>query len=239
MCRSLIGTLPERAGRESSRPVRVQAVESAEWLTKHGVGRSEREKVMNPSKGPHSNRCGSRGEKRKYARQEVALADCDKVFIDKASGKNTERPQLQAMLGYVREGDVLVVESYSRLSRSTADLLRIVETLKSKGVNFISLKERTDTTTPQGELVMTIFAGIAQFEREQLLQRQREGIAIAKEQGKYKGRQRIAIDDAAFEKTYAEWKGGRITAVKAMERLGLKPNTFYRRVREYEESRAE
>ena len=195
---------------------------------------------MNLSKGPPSNRCGSRGgKKRKYARQEVALADCDKVFIDKASGKNTERPQLHAMLDYVWEGEVLVVESYSRLSHSTADLLRIVETLKSKGVNFISLKERTDTTTPQGELVMTIFAGIAQFEREQLLQRQREGIAIAKEQGKYKGRQRIAIDDTAFEKTYAEWKGGRITAVKAMERLGIKPNTFYRRVREYEESRAE
>ena len=204
------------------------------------LGAQSGEKVMNLSKGkPHQTVAVQGGKKRKYARQEVALADCDKVFIDKASGKNTERPQLHAMLDYVREGDVLVVESYSRLSRSTADLLRIVETLKSKGVNFISLKERTDTTTPQGELVMTIFAGIAQFEREQLLQRQREGIAIAKEQGKYKGRQRIAIDDAAFEKTYAEWKGGRITAVKAMERLGLKPNTFYRRVREYEESRAE
>ena len=142
--------------------------------------------------------CRVSTEEQNTARQEAALADCDKVFIDKASGKNTERPQLQAMLGYVREGDVLVVESYSRLSRSTADLLRIVETLKSKGVNFISLKERTDTTTPQGELVMTIFAGIAQFEREQLLQRQREGIAIAKEQGKYKGRQRIAIDNLSL-----------------------------------------
>ena len=204
------------------------------------LGAQSGEKVMNLSKGkPHQTVAVQGGKKRKYARQEVALADCDKVFIDKASGKNTERPQLHAMLDYVREGDVLVVESYSRLSRSTADLLRIVETLKSKGVNFISLKDRTDTTTPQGELVMTIFAGIAQFEREQLLQRQREGIAIAKEQGKYKGRQRIAIDDAAFEKTYAEWKGGRITAVKAMEMLGIKPNTFYRRVREYEESRAE
>lgn len=169
------------------------------------------------------------------ARQDELLKNCERVFADKASGKNTDRPQLKAMLDYVREGDVVVVESYSRLSRSTADLLQIVGELQAKGVGFISLKEQVDTTTPAGTLVMTIFAGLAQFEREQLLQRQREGINIAKAQGKYKGRQKIATDEAAFEAAYKRWRDGQQTARQTMEELNLKPNTFYRRVKEYEQ----
>ncbi|MEG1432038.1 recombinase family protein, partial [Eubacterium sp.] len=88
--------------------------------------------------------------------------------------------------------------------------------------------------TPQGRLMLTIFAGLAQFERECMLERQREGIAIAKAEGKYKGRQPIAIDQGQFKTVYKNWKDGNITARNAMEELGLKPNTFYRRVKEYE-----
>lgn len=174
------------------------------------------------------------------ARQEVSLQDCDKVFIEKVSGKDTEhRPQLQAMMAYVRGGDVVVAESYSRFARNTKDLLGMVEELNKKGVAFVSLKENVDTSTPQGKLVMTIFAGLAQFEREQLLQRQKEGIAIAKARGAYKGRARIKTQDEAFENEYRRWRDGQQTARAAMNHLGLKPNTFYRRVKEYEQPKAE
>ncbi|SDX99131.1 recombinase family protein [Eubacterium barkeri] len=175
-------------------------------------------------------------EEQNETRQEVIMEqlDASKVFIEKLSGKDTNRPQLKAMLNYVREGDTVVVESYSRLARSTKDLLNIVDELSSKGVQFISQKENIDTTTPQGRLMLTIFAGLAQFERECMLERQREGIAIAKAEGKYKGRQPIAIDQEQFKTVYKNWKDGNITARNAMEELGLKPNTFYRRVKEYE-----
>ena len=158
-----------------------------------------------------------------------------KVFTEKISGKNTDRPQLKKMLEYVREGDTLVIESYSRLARSTKDLINLVEQLKSKGVNLISTKENIDTNTPQGRLMFTIFAGLAEFERECTLQRQAEGIAEAKKRGVYKGRQRIEVDTDTFTKVYDEWKQGNITARTAMQKLGLSANTFYRRVKEYEE----
>lgn len=159
----------------------------------------------------------------------------DKIFTEKISGKNTDRPQLKKMLEYVREGDTLVIESYSRLARSTKDLINLVEQLKAKGVNLISSKENIDTSTPQGRLMFTIFAGLAEFERECTLQRQAEGIAEAKKRGVYKGRQRIEVDTDTFKCVYDEWKQGNITARTAMQKLGLSANTFYRRVKEYEE----
>ena len=116
-------------------------------------------------------------------------AEVSKVFIDKLSGKDTNRPQLNVMIDYVREGDTVVVSEYSRLARSTRDLIDIIETLQNKGVTVISMKEKLDTSTPQGEFMLTVFAGIATLERKLMLQRQREGIAIAKANGKYKGRQ--------------------------------------------------
>lgn len=173
-------------------------------------------------------------EEQNTARQDAMMKDqgIEKVFTEKISGKNMERPQLQAMLDYVREGDVVYVESYSRLARSTSDLLNIVDQLTKKGAGFVSLHENFDTTTPQGRLMLTIFAGLAAFEREQLLQRQREGIAQAKERGAYKGRQPIAVDEEAFIREVKTWKDGQQTATAAMKKLGLKPNTFYRRVKE-------
>ena len=156
----------------------------------------------------------------------------DKTFTEKVSGKNTDRPQLKAMMSYIREGDVVVVESISRLARSTRDLLTIVEQLDSKGVQFVSLKENIDTATPQGRFMLTVFGAMAQLEREQTLQRQREGIAVAKAEGKYKGRAPIAVDDAAFRREVEAWQSGKQTATETMRRLNLKPNTFYRRVKQ-------
>lgn len=173
-------------------------------------------------------------EEQNTARQDAMMQEqgVEKVFTEKISGKNMERPQLQAMFDYVREGDVVYVESYSRLARSTSDLLNIVEQLTKKGAGFVSLHENFDTTTPQGRLMLTIFAGLAAFEREQLLQRQREGIAQAKERGAYKGRQPIIVDEDSFTREVKAWRAGDQTATAAMKKLGLKPNTFYRRVKE-------
>ncbi len=163
------------------------------------------------------------------ARQEKAMKELnvEKTFIEKISGKDTNRPELKAMLDYVREGDTLIVESYSRLARSTQDLLKIVDELNKKGVAFISLKENIDTTTPQGKLMLTIFAGLAQFERECTLQRQKEGIAIAKEQGKYKGRTPLS-KPSNWDSVIERMNKGEITKVEARKELGLTHATFYR-----------
>ena len=158
----------------------------------------------------------------------------EKVYVDKASGKDTDRPELQAMLAFVREGDVVVTESYSRISRSLRDLLDIVDKLKTKGVEFISQKESIDTSTPQGRLMLTIFGGLYEFERECSKERQKEGIAEAKKRGVYKGRVKIEVDPAKFNNVYNEWKADKITAKVAQKRLGLGARTFYRRVAEFE-----
>ncbi|MCD8049942.1 MAG: recombinase family protein [Clostridia bacterium] len=173
-------------------------------------------------------------EEQNEARQLTAMREnnVERIFSDKRSGKNTERAALNEMLSFVRDGDTVITESISRIARSTRDLLNIVDTLTQKGVEFISLKEKIDTTTPQGKFMLTVFAAMAELERENILQRQREGIAEAKKAGKYKGRQPIKIDEAKFKAVCAEWRAEQISATEAMRRLGLKPNTFYRRVKE-------
>lgn len=172
----------------------------------------------------------------KTGRQERIMDDLgvEKIFVDKLSGKNTHRPELKRMLEFVRAGDTVVVESYSRLARSTKDLLNLIDALAEKGVNFISQKENIDTSTPQGRLMLTIFAGLAQFERECTLERQREGIAIAKAEGKYRGRKPIQVNEEKFKEVYDRWKAGKIKAVDAMRELKLTKPTFYRKVKEYE-----
>ncbi len=164
------------------------------------------------------------------ARQLTMFADrkVDKYFLDKLSGKNTNRPQLRAMLDYVREGDTVIVSEYSRLARSTQDLLSIVKQLTNKGVRIISDKEQLDTSTPQGKLMLTVFAALAEFEREVTLQRQREGISIAKSEGKYHGRQPIPYDLEQFRKECRKWVRGQQTAAATMKILNMKPNRFYR-----------
>ena len=125
-------------------------------------------------------------EHQETARQQEIMCSyqVDRIFSEKLSGANTDRPQLRAMLDYVREGDTLYIESISRLGRSTKDLLNIIDTLTDKGVTLISHKEKIDTDTPAGKFMLTVFAALSQLEREQLKQRQREGIEIAKAQGK-------------------------------------------------------
>lgn len=164
-------------------------------------------------------------------RQEALMASLgvDEVYIDRMSGKSTQRPELQKMMEYVRHGDTVIVESISRFARNTRDLLELVERLTAKGVEFVSKKESIDTTTPSGKFMLTIFGAVAELEREYILQRQSEGIAIAKAQGKYKGRK--PIERPNFDQVNALWRSGEITAREAMRRLDMKPSTFYRKVK--------
>lgn len=164
-------------------------------------------------------------------RQEVLMKSLgvDEIYIDRMSGKNANRPELQKMVEYVRKGDTVIVESISRFARNTRDLLELVEKLTAKGVELVSRKEAIDTTTPTGKFMLTVFGAVAELEREYILQRQREGIAIAKEQGKYKGRK--PIDAPEFEQVTARWKSGAITAAEAMRTLHMTKTTFYRRAK--------
>lgn len=169
------------------------------------------------------------------ARQEVLMKELgvEQVYIDRMSGKNTDRPELKKMMNYVREGDTVIVESISRFARNTKDLLDLVEQLTKKQVEFISKKEAIDTTTPTGKFMLTVFGAVAELEREYILQRQKEGIAIAKENEIYKGRKPIIRTE--FETVVKIWKSGEITAIEAMKKLNLKPSTFYRKVKKYED----
>lgn len=179
-------------------------------------------------------RCST--EEQNEARQ-IASAEevkADKLFIDKASGKNADRKFLKEMMAYVREGDIVYCSDISRIARNTKDLLNIVDELNSKGVYFVSLKENIDTSTPQGKFMLTVFGAMAELERESILQRQKEGIAQAKKQGKYKGRKRIEIDDKEFAEMVERWKQGQITASSIYKHFGISSQTFYRRVNEAE-----
>lgn len=153
----------------------------------------------------------------------------DEVYIDRMSGKSADRPEMRRMLEYVRRGDTVVVESISRFARNTRDLLELVERLTEKGVEFVSQKEAIDTTTPTGKFMLTVFGAVAELEREYILQRQREGIAIARAQGKYTGRKPISPPN--FDAVVARWRKGDFTAVEAMKRLNMTSSTFYRHVR--------
>ena len=136
------------------------------------------------------------------------------------------------MLDFVREGDVIYTMDFSRLSRSVSDLLNIIETLDNKGVRLVSLKENLDTHTPHGKLMLTVIAAINAFERENLLERQREGIEIAKQQKKYKGRKPKELN--RFDEVYGLWKSGEITAVSASKELEISRYTFYNKVKQKE-----
>ncbi|MBP4057692.1 recombinase family protein [Aeromonas sp. Prich7-2] len=126
--------------------------------------------------------------------QLIALAECEKVFQEKISGSKTDRPQLQAMLEFVRSGDMLKVTKLDRLARNTRHLLEITDQLHAKGVTLQIQNLGIDTATPTGKLMLTMIGAIATFEREIMLERQAEGIALAKAKGIYKGRKPTAME---------------------------------------------
>lgn len=165
-------------------------------------------------------------------RQHMVLKqyDLEKIFEEKLSGKDRNRPALQEMLKFCREDDTIYIESISRLARNTKDFLNIVEELSSKNVGIISSKEKIDTSTPQGKFILTVFAALSQLERDTIKQRQLEGIEVAKKKGTRFGRPPIPLPQN-FTQTVKDWHDGNVTATEAMRRMSLKPNTFYRLVK--------
>jgi DNA invertase Pin-like site-specific DNA recombinase len=155
--------------------------------------------------------------------------ELDRVFEDKASGKDTNRPALQDAIKYVREGDTLVIHSMDRLARNTEDLLRLVRELNAKRVSVEFVKERLtfsgSSADPMADLMMTMLAGFAQFERSMIRERQREGIAIAKANGVYKGGKPKLTDEQVAD-LKARVASGEKKAVVARD-FGISRETLY------------
>lgn len=165
-------------------------------------------------------------------RQEDSLEkmNVERLFIEKASGKDRHRPQLRAMMDFVQEGDVVVVQELSRMARSVVDLYDITKELKEKGASLESLKEDIDLNSATGKMTFGILAVMAQFERDLLLERQREGIAAAKARGKRWGRQNIyGTDERLVHEVFSKYHAKEISYAEATEKLEMKKSTFYYR----------
>lgn len=145
----------------------------------------------------------------------------EKWYMEKVSGKNMNREQLQEMLSCIKEGDTVYVHDFSRLARSTKDLLEIVEVLNKKGVHLVSNKENIDTSTPQGKLMVTMLAAIYEFERTNMLERQAEGIEIAKRKNIYKGRKPKDISKEKIIDGFERYKAGFVTKKDLAKEIGV------------------
>ena len=157
----------------------------------------------------------------------------EKWFIEKISAKDTNRPKLQELLEFAREGDTIHVHDFSRLARSTKDLLDIVEHLTQKNIYLVSNKENIDTSTPTGKLMLTMIGAINEFERYNLLESQREGIAIAKRNGKYTGGKRKNVPN--FENGYQRYLRREISKVALAKELRISRPTLDKLIKEYKE----
>lgn len=155
----------------------------------------------------------------------------EKWFMEKVSAKDTHRPKLQELLEFAREGDTIHIHDFSRLARSTKDLLEIVETLNQKGVTLVSNKENIDTSTPTGKLMLTMIGAINEFERTNLLERQREGIAIAKRNGVYKGRKPASVP--GFTEQYKRYLSREVSKSELAKILKISRPTLDKLIKEY------
>jgi DNA invertase Pin-like site-specific DNA recombinase len=169
------------------------------------------------------------------ARQVAAMTNynIDKVFQEKISAKDIDRPKLKEMLDFARVGDTIYIADFSRLARSTKDLLELVEQLESKGVQLVSIKESIDTATATGRLMLKMISAINDFERENMLERQREGIAIAKAKGKYKGRREVDIPD--FDKHYQRYMNREVSKTQLAKELGISRPTLDKLIKEHQQ----
>lgn len=158
----------------------------------------------------------------------------EKIFSEKVSAKDTNRKELNNLLDFVREGDTIVIHDFSRLARSTKDLLELVELLENKKVTLISSKESINSSTPTGKLMLTMIGAINEFERANLLERQREGIAIAKEKGLYKGRKEIKVDN--FEEYYKKYLSRQINKSQLAKELNISRPTLDKLIKKQKET---
>lgn len=163
--------------------------------------------------------------------EELKAMQVEKIFMDKLSGKNVKRPELQNMLNFVREGDTLVVHSLDRLARNLSDLLTMVQDLTGRGVSVRFLNERLDfdagkEASPVANLMLCMVGAFAEFERSMIKRRQTEGIALDKERGVYKGRQRSVTDEQIQEVRSMIDMG--VPLSKAVKKVGISRTTAYK-----------
>lgn len=163
--------------------------------------------------------------------EELRSQNVEKIFTDKMSRKNTERPELQKMLTFIREGDTLIVHSLDRLARNLADLLTIVQELTGRGISIVFMNERLSfeagkDASPTSKLMLSMIGAFAEFERSMIKRRQAEGIALAKERGVYKGRQRSVTDEQIQEVRSMLDMG--VPLSKAAKKVGISRTTAYK-----------
>lgn len=160
--------------------------------------------------------------------RDLLQAGCVKLFCEEVSAVGTTRPELERALDYSREGDTIIVTKPDRLARSTTDLLGIAKRLEARGVTLRILSMNIDTATPTGKLMLTLLGGIAEFERDLMLERQREGIAKAKAEGKYRGRAPTAREKAG---DVVRLKGDGLTADEIAAKLSIGRASVFRILR--------
>lgn len=152
--------------------------------------------------------------------------ECNKIYTEKISGVRANRPELNKLKKRVKENDKIIIESFSRLGRSTKDLIDLVYFFEKKGVKVISIKENFDTQTPQGKLMMTVFQAFGQFERDIIVERTKEGLESARARGNIGGRPRI--DPALIQHALHLYQKEGKAVVDICAQTGLKRSTFYR-----------
>lgn len=161
----------------------------------------------------------------------LRAAGCERIFNEKMTGTKSDRPELKTMLMTLRSGDVLVIDSFSRLSRSTKDLLQLVEQLTSMGVHLVSLKENLDTTTATGKLMLTMLSALSQFERDLIAERTVDGLKAARARGRCGGRPKLGSEKEK-QQALAMYQANIMTNKEIASRFGISQRTFSRWVKE-------
>ena len=162
---------------------------------------------------------------------------CERIYQEKLTGTKVNRPELERMLDSLRDGDTLVVESFSRLSRSTKDLLELVERLNASGINLISIKENLDTTTATGKLMLTMLSALSQFERDIIAERTREGLKAARARGRMGGRKPVGNTESK-RKAIALYESNTVSNAEIAKVSGVSIATLSRWIAEYKHSKA-
>ena len=164
----------------------------------------------------------------------LKAAGCERIYQEKMTGTKSDRPQFRAMLDALRPGDILVTDSFSRLSRSTKDLLALVDQLNSAGVHLVSLKENLDTTTATGKLMLTMLSALSQFERDLIAERTVDGLKAARSRGRNGGRPRVGSEKDRRQ-ALAMYRSNTMSNREIAERFGISPATLSRWIRESKE----
>ncbi len=165
----------------------------------------------------------------------LRAAGCERIFNEKMTGTKSDRPELKTMLLTLRSGDILVIDSFSRLSRSTKDLLDLVEKLTAMGVHLVSLKENLDTTTATGKLMLTMLSALSQFERDLIAERTIDGLKAARSRGRHGGRPRSGTDKDR-KQAYELYKANIMSLQDIAHRFGVSLSTLNRWIRDQKKS---